>query len=581
MFFNEISIRGSWQAFERLVCRYLLHTGFSGIRLVGQTRDQGADILAHRGGKRWLIQIKHWKAKVGAEVLDKTLNSLRIYRSQVPVIVALNGFSETALRQQQKLMAQKIPLQLWSAAKLIGLAKQFPDTYPLGSPEDIYEKRHYQEEAIRRLVFEFNKRDVRSGLIVMATGLGKTHVVYEFIRRISYGRPIRVITLAHTNALVYQLERASWLYLKASEETLAWNSYERQTYKDLKRVNHVFACLNTVANYVKNGSELPDYDILFVDECHHVGDKGMYASVLKGLMAGKHAGSFLIGATATPWRPDESSLREVFGDPLVCVDLVTGLRKGFLANVDYRMYTDNIDWKTLAHLKGKTFTPKNINRRIFISNWDDAVVFELRKVWSYQPDPKAIVFCGTIDHAITMRDRINSLGFCRAEAIYSQTKAGTTMHAFERNRILCDFHDGAIQAICAVDIFNEGVDVPDVNIVVFQRVTHSRRIFIQQLGRGLRIREGKDKVLVLDFVSDIRRFAAGIDLKDSLAEAKSPGHPVRIRLSNAVTFRRVGGEDPETESFLRQWLEDVAAIESADEDTTILKFPPPLPGSRQ
>ena len=107
-----------------------------------------------------------------------------------------------------------------------------------------------------------------------------------------------------------------------------------------------------------------------------------------------------------------------------------------------------------------------------------------------------------------MCDRINSLGFCAAAAIFSQTATGRAMEPYERNRILSDFHDGAIDVVCAVDIFNEGVDVPDVNIIVFQRVTDSRRIFVQQLGRGLRLAPGKDKVIVLDFVSDVRRFAA-------------------------------------------------------------------------
>lgn len=156
------------------------------------------------------------------------------------------------------------------------------------------------------------------------------------------------------------------------------------------------------------------------------------------------------------------------------------------------------------------------------------------------------------------------------------------MVAFERNRILCDFHDGVINAICAVDIFNEGVDVPDVNIIVFQRVTHSRRIFVQQLGRGLRLSENKDKVIVLDFVSDIRRFAAGLDLKDQLTDGTQAknGAPLRIKLNNKVTFKRVGGEDAETESFLRQWLDDIAAVESADEEQSILKFPPLLSGGK-
>lgn len=181
-----------------------------------------------------------------------------------------------------------------------------------------------------------------------------------------------------------------------------------------------------------------------------------------------------------------------------------------------------------------------------------------------------------------MRDRINALSFCRAEAVYSKTKSGVSQDPAERNRILCDFHDGAIQVVCAVDIFNEGVDVPDVNIVVFQRVTHSRRIFIQQLGRGLRLSEDKDKVLVLDFVSDIRRFAAGIDLKDSLADdAPGAGKTLRIKLPHKVSFCRVGGEDPKTESFLRQWINDVAAIENADEDAAVLKFPPQIDGAKE
>lgn len=155
------------------------------------------------------------------------------------------------------------------------------------------------------------------------------------------------------------------------------------------------------------------------------------------------------------------------------------------------------------------------------------------------------------------------------------------MAPYERNRVLSDFHDGAVDVVCAVDIFNEGVDVPDVNIIVFQRVTHSRRIFIQQLGRGLRLSPGKDKVIVLDFVSDIRRFAAGIDLKDKLEDSQQSrdGGSIRVRLPNSVKFKRVGQEnDQETESFLRQWLEDVAAVEAAGEDASILKFPPPLPG---
>ena len=133
---------------------------------------------------------------------------------------------------------------------------------------------------------------------------------------------------------------------------------------------------------------------------------------------------------------------------------------------------------------------------------------------------------------------------------------------------------GEQQVLCAVDILNEGIDVPDVNIIVFQSVTHSRRIFVQQLGRGLRLSKDKSSVVVLDFVSDISRFAAGLDLQKSLVSSTVSG-PISARINSKVTFRRVGGEDEKSADFLRQWLEDVAAIEDASDDASVLRFPPP------
>ena len=397
----------------------------------------------------------------------------------------------------------------------------------------------------------------------------------ESIRRIRQSHKAKVLVCAHTNDLVYQLEQAFWPFIRPTDDTLIWNSYERPTLAQLNATDFTFACVDSVAGWISQGRELPEYDILLVDECHHVGSS-MYNTVFDALNAGKPSGAFALGLTATPWRPDEVNLEDYFGAPRVSIDMVMGLKNGFLANVDYRMYTDNINWDSLKTIRGKRFSPKQINRTLFINQWDDAVVYTLRSAWKEQANPRAIVFCGTIDHAIMMRDKINMLGFCRAEAIFSGTSSADVNHMnqFERNRILSDFSSGLINVICAVDIFNEGIDVPDVNILVFQRVTHSRRIFIQQLGRGLRIAEDKDKVIVLDFVSDIRRFAAGITLKDSLKDT------VRIDLPHKVTFMKVGGEDAQTESFLRQWLEDVVAIEEAGEDASVLKFPPKLAGGK-
>lgn len=573
MFVNEYALKkGSWQAFERTVARLLLYEGFEGIRLVGQSGDRGGDLIAHKYDKRWLFQVKHWRRKVGVSVLDETVAAARTYKAQIPVVVSLNGFDSGALEHQERLQSHRIPIQLWDCNTLHSHASRLPEKYSVHPPRD------YQEDAITPLVREYFEGYSRRALIVMATGLGKTFVACEAIRRMAAieNQPLKVLVLAHTNELVYQFERAVWPFLTTLQETVVWNGYEQPSGEDLRRASVILACINSVADNSEKLDEL-SLDLIVVDECHHVGG-GMYQHLLSETRAGFENGPFLIGLTATPWRGDETDLREYFGNPLVSIDMVTGLKKGFLSNVDYRMHTDNINWQALGTLSGHALSPRQINRTLFINQWDDAVVYELQKVWSEQDNPKCIVFCGTIDHALTMRDKINALGFCNAAALYSQAPTLGMMTSYERNRVLCDFHDGTIQVVCAVDIFNEGVDVPDVNIIVFQRVTHSRRIFVQQLGRGLRIAPGKEKVIVLDFVSDIRRFAAGLQLKQQLANSGRYAGPVRIDLPHKVAFRKVGGEDPATESFLRQWLDDVAAIEMAGEDASILRFPPDILG---
>ena len=576
MFESQYQIMNNmtWQAFERNLCRLLTYEGYDNVRLVGQTGDHGADVTGNKAGKKWLVQAKHWKKPVGLDVAQETINAVYEYKADIPVIVSSNGFDAAVKSYQSTLLARKIPLQLWDSNTLVSRTKRLPDkTYNTKEPRD------YQSPAIDEIVNAYFAGDGNRALVVMATGLGKTFVAAESVRRIRANNPCKVLVCAHTNDLVYQLEKAFWPFLKPSEKTLIWNSYERPTAEMLDGADMTFACVDSVSGWIEAGKELPDYGILLVDECHHVGSS-MYDRVFDALSAGKPGGSFALGLTATPWRPDETDLTQYFGEPRVTIDMVTGLNKGFLANVDYRMYTDNINWDALQNVQGHSFSPKQINRTLFINQWDDSVVYTLRDAWSEQPNPRAIVFCGTIEHALIMRDKINTLGFCKAEAIYSGNAGNEyePLSQYKRNRILSDFSDGTVNVVCVVDIFNEGIDVPDVNILVFQRVTHSRRIFIQQLGRGLRISEGKDKVIVLDFVSDIRRFAAGIALKDAVTPHDT--QPVRIDIPNKVTFMKVGGEDPESESFLRQWLDDVAAIEDSDEDASVLRFPPLLQGGK-
>jgi superfamily II DNA or RNA helicase len=541
--------------------------------MVGQSSDGGADIVATApSGKRVVVQVKDWGKPVGLETRDETLAALRRYRADIPIIVSVRGFDSKLRENLPREHANGIPLQLWDWSFLSKRCADLPASYPNGDPVGWLQLRPYQNDAVQAVTSMLMSGQPRRAMVVLATGLGKTVVAAESIRRVSVSKPMKVLILAHANELVYQLERSFWLYLRADQSTAVWNGIEPLSDLDQRESSFTFACVDSVASWIDRGGELQPYDLVLVDECHHAAS-ATYRRVLDSLGAAAPGGPQLLGLTATPWHPGEIPLVDVMGQELVRVDLLAGLREGFLANVDYRLYTDNIDWKTLPALAGRSLTPKQVNRTLFIQEWDDAVVDALQSTWAEIQRPRAIVFCGTVDHAITMRDKIRSRGFANAAALYSQA-GNRLMKPFERNAVLCDFHDGIVDVICAVDILNEGVDVPDVNLIVFQRVTHSRRIFVQQLGRGLRLAPDKERVIVLDFVSDIRRFAAGFAIERAVADRSSG--TARIRLNNKVEFRRAGGVDTLGENFLREWLRDIDEIEGAGEDVAVLRFPPYL-----
>ncbi len=124
-----------------------------------------------------------------------------------------------------------------------------------------------------------------------------------------------------------------------------------------------------------------------------------------------------------------------------------------------------------------------------------------------------------------------------------------------------DFGVGKVIAVTSVDVLNEGIDVPNINILVFLRATHSRRIFIQQLGRGLRVSPGKDKVIVLDFVTDIRRLAAVKELDKEAKEEPKPGEIETVYLRDGL----VRFSNQKSQAFVEAWLEDVAGLDESDE----------------
>lgn len=580
-FMNDLSISSStWQGFERLVCRLLVVEGLDFARTIGESGDGGADVLAIRGRRRWLVQVKRWANPAGVEVLERTIAAARTYGADVPAVASKAGFTGEALTRRIALAREGINVQLWDGASLVRRAERI-DPRPLAVREpERYRLREYQRSAVEVIVQEWLREPHRSVLAVLATGLGKTFVAAEVLRRCRTLSAVRlkVLVLAHTNDLVYQLERAFWPFMAIAESSVIANGIECPAWSDLALSDCVFASRDRLISAVRSQVDLPRFDVVLVDECHHLGSS-RYEEILDYLGVGTESGPFLMGLTATPWRPTGEALDHRFDGAAVSIDLVWGLRHGFLSNVDYRIFTDNVDWDRLRTLHGDRFTPRAINKTLFIPEWDDAVLERIEEVWAELGlNARGIVFCGTVEHAKRVANRINALGFARAEPIFGSVR-GSRMSPIERNRLLLDFADGRIGLLCAVDVLNEGIDVPDVNLIVFQRVTHSRRIFVQQLGRGLRVASGKDRVVVLDFVSDVRRFAAGLELKRALDQPSGgdAGRPARVRLGSQVRFLRHSRSDTAAENFLAEWLGDISAVEDAGEDASVLRFPPRIP----
>ncbi|MBT5470321.1 MAG: DNA helicase, partial [Nitrospina sp.] len=207
---------------------------------------------------------------------------------------------------------------------------------------------------------------------------------------------------------------------------------------------------------------------------------------------------------------------------------------------------------------------ESLNRKLFLPKRDEKCVQMILEVFKDHKRQSGIIFCQTIDHAEEFTKVLRHYQM-RAEVIHSDLKGR------EREIIMSKFKAGKLDFVVTVDLFNEGVDVPDVDMLVFLRVTHSRRIFVQQLGRGLRWSDNKDKVIVLDFVSDLRRMADVMQLDNQIRGMDTE----RVGLGNSL----VSFEDRSAGSYLKEWMLDQADLFSRIGDSSLEKvsfdFPEP------
>ena len=538
---------GPWQAFERTIARYLEHGGFLDVNVVGGTGDLGADIVGTYNGKRWLIQAKfRSNSSVGPEAIDEAFNAQWAYDADVIVAAANGKFSDRAMKRWKEYKNQGFQIYLWDQRFFLdhinALQSDSKSKRPL---------REYQRKAVDRLHDAVSAGETK-GLVTLATGLGKTVVASTFISEFIEENPnAKVLVLAHVSDLVRQLDRACWPFFSKFIDTHIWTDGEAPAYVE----GVTFATWQSIHSAKFTGEPLDGvFDLVVVDECHHAPSES-FSGLLKYL-----APRFLLGVTATPWRSDRESLRPLFGDPVFSMDVVEGMQAGWLAKVDYQMMLDGIDWEEIRRLSKQGLTVKDLNKVLYVPERDLGMIEVVAEVLENTPSSRTLVFCRSIEHAERLKKFFRQYDIA-AGVIHS----GPGLHRSERFRSLTDFRMGSLRVLISIEMLNEGIDVPEVNVVVFARVTHSRRIFLQQLGRGLRLSQNKTHVKVLDFVADVRRIAAGVEMNNSAAGYKNR-EEVSYPNGEIVKFSKY------SQDFFQEYLADMADISDLDEDAH-LDFP--------
>ena len=234
----------------------------------------------------------------------------------------------------------------------------------------------------------------------------------------------------------------------------------------------------------------PDhFDYVVIDEFHHAAAP-TYRRLLQHLRP-----RFLLGLTATPERTDQSDILSLCDDNLVYSRyLFDGIELGLLCPFHYfGIYDETVDYREIPWRNGR-FDPQALSNKLATQG---RARHALRH-WREQGRQRTLAFCVSRKHADFMAERFRREGI-RAEAVYR----GSTL---ERSAALEQLEQGSLQVIFSVDLFNEGVDLPAIDTVMMLRPTESKVLFLQQLGRGLRLHPDKERLVVLDFIGNHQGF---------------------------------------------------------------------------
>ncbi len=337
-----------------------------------------------------------------------------------------------------------------------------------------YDLRDYQTEALDQLM-QLRETGDTIALLYHATGTGKTVTAAADARRMG----------GKTLFLVNALKLADQAEERFHE---VWPEARTGRYTGSHRpdgeVDVLFATMQSVVNHLEEFDPC-QFDYVIVDECHHSASKS-YAAIL-----GYFKPSFTLGLTATPERADGEDILHIFKNAAHKMDLETAVKRGILAPIRCFRVKTNVDLANVR-INGIRYNSLDLETKLFVPERNSLI----RDTYlEYAGGKRSVVFCASVRHAETLAGVFNDSGI-------SAAAVSGRIPETQRNAILSRYERGDVRVLCACDLLNEGWDSPCTEVLFMARPTMSKTIYLQQLGRGVRRHEGKESLLVFDFVDN-------------------------------------------------------------------------------
>ena len=345
------------------------------------------------------------------------------------------------------------------------------------------ELKEHQKAALKALE-QMRDNSETIALLYHATGTGKTTTAVLDAKRCGG----RVLFIAHTQELVDQAT-------KRFREL--WTNTTVGRYCEVikqPRAHVVCGSVQSVALHLDEFKD-DDFDYLIVDEAHHAA-ADTYQKILSYFKP-----AFTLGLTATPERADDKSILEIFKNTAHKLDIQTAVEIGELVPVRCIRIHTNIDL-TKVRFNSVQYNIRDLESKIYVPERNRLIV----DTWmQYVRDKRTVVFCASVKHAQQIADLF------REQGIKSAAVSGS-MKQSERREFQEKFVNRDIQVLCACDLLNEGWDCPEIEVLFMARPTMSKVLYTQQLGRGMRLYEGKESLMVFDFVDNASQYNAPYSL---------------------------------------------------------------------